>query len=172
MNRYIDFYHEEKLERLNFKEPAKKALKYGLGGIALGVFGVLLAPLVNLNDYSIGNLLLGLFIGLVIFVICFRSFYKLKKLNSAKKILLTNIDEIEEKLFAENSVLREKTLLGVTDQNQLFIMGRNIEGKFFAYLATSKYLHYSPVRLAADQEKIFESLSNGEKPFFKIKESF
>ncbi len=168
MNKYLDFYSSEKLRDLKFNEAAKKALIFSLSGLALGFFGVLFAPIAQLNDFSFSNLFLGCSIGIIIFLICFSINLKLKKLNNAKQILQSNINEIENKLFVEESVLREKTLIGVSKENQLFIMGKNIEGEFHTYLATNDYLHYSPVKLDQFQVDLFDKTISGEKGFKEI----
>lgn len=171
MNRYLNHYDSQKLEELDFKKPGKKALIYGFSAVVLGIFGCLLAPLANLNIYSEGNLFFAVVIGLIIFGICFSSFLKLKRLHIAKLSALANVKEIEEKLFVENLVLPGETLVGITKDNQLFIMGRSEKKEYFTFLATHKYLHFSPAYLGDTQEVEFEEVLQGKKEFYVIKES-
>lgn len=171
MNRYISLYDKQKLEDLDFIKPATKALLYGFLGIVLGVFGYLLAPLANLNDYSYGNLFLGVVIGLIIFGICFKSFLRLKRLHKAKIAMLGNIAEIENKLFVESGVNPWETLIGLSKENALLVLGRNKDSKYYVFIATHKYLHFSPVRMTENQALDFEHSLQGEKMFFQVKES-
>ena len=171
MNRYVTYYDNQKLEELDFKKPGKKALLYGFSAIVIGIFGCFLAPLANLNIYSEGNLFFFFFFGLIIFGICFSSFLKLKRLHIAKLSALANVKEIEEKLFVENLVLPDETLIGITKDNQLFIMGRNKKKEYFTFLATHNYLHFSPAHLGEKQEIEFEQVLQGKKEFYVIKES-
>jgi hypothetical protein len=172
MNKYLDYYNRSNLESIEINRLASKALKYGSAAIVLGLVGCLLAPLANLNVYSVGNLLLGLIIGIIILGICLNSFFRLKNLHGAQQNLLGNVEEIEKKLFDENGVLPEKTLIGITKEKQLFIMGQNLQGAFFAYVATKSYLHYSPVIMTETQIIDFEKVVSGDKNFFELKESF
>ena len=171
MNKYVNYYNRKTLEEIDFKKPGKKALIYGFSAIALGVFGCLLAPLANLNIYSEGNLFLAVVIGLVIFGICFSSYLKLKRLNTAKISVLANVKEIESKLFVENSVLPETTLIGITKDNQLFVMGRNADERYFTFIANHKYLHFSEAYLGQKQKEDLEQTLQGQKKFYVIKES-
>ena len=171
MNRYISLYDKQKLQDLDFIKPGRKALIYGISGIVLGIFGCLLAPLANLNNYSAGNLFLGAIIGLIIFSICFKSYLRLQRLHKAKVAMLGNIGEIENKLFSDLNVLPWETLIGLSKENALLILGRNKDSNYYVFIATNKYLHFSPVRMTEIQALDFEQSLQGEKMFFQVKES-
>ncbi len=171
MNKYIGFYDQSLLKDIAFKQLSKKALAYGVSAVAIGWISVLFYSFGNFREYSASYVFISLGISAIIMCLCFMSANKLKKLDAAKKNILGNLNEIENKLFVENSVLRNETLVGITKENQLFIMGRNSFGNFFTYLATNKYLHYSPVNLDQQQIIYFEKLLKGDKEFYKVKES-
>ena len=96
---------------------------------------------------------------------------KRKRLNTAKISVLANVKEIESKLFVENSVLPETTLIGITKDNQLFVMGRNEDERYFTFIANHKYLHFSEAYLGQKQKEDLEQTLQGQKKFYVIKES-
>jgi hypothetical protein len=171
MNRYVCFYDKDKLEEIDFKSPSKKALQYAVGAIVIGIVGYLLGPLANLNVYSLSNLFFAVLLGLIVFGICFKSYLRLRKLHDAKVLVQSNIQEIEQQLFTLDKVKKNETLIGITKDHQLLIIGRNSEKNYFAYLATNKYLHYSPALLNENQENDFDNTLQGKKVFFKVRES-
>ena len=84
---------------------------------------------------------------------------------------MANVKEIESKLFVENSVLPETTLIGITKDNQLFVMGRNEDERYFTFIANHKYVHFSEAYLGQKQKEDLEQTLQGQKKFYVIKES-
>lgn len=171
MNKYLDYYQRDRLEKIDFSKRANKALKYGIGAILLSVIGCFLGPIAQLNDYSFDNFFFGFLIGLLVFFICFSSFRKLKKLEKAKSNIVAHIDEIENKLFDNLAIPSDQVLIGINEKNELFILGKNSIDEFFTFIASDKFLHFSPVIMSEKEKDYFISLITGSQNFYVLKES-
>src|SRR5690606_1467700 len=144
------------------------ALKFSILSNVVGVGGYGIGAIAGLNPFGNSVLYLGAIVGVIVGSICLASFMKLRKLALAKKIMLSQLSEIDEKL---NTIgFRNTPLIAITNQHCLAVIWEDTNSDYHAYIASNRYLHYSPVKMNEQELIEIQKIKNGNEQFYELRE--